>query len=264
MSPLPAERDLPTERHLQLRNQLIRGITARPAGRSRWTVPVAAAVTAAAVLGAAVTVDALRSADPTSATGASQPTTTPGPPSSTAPPGPSPIPGVPPATVAAVVEHCGPKVEKVDVPLAPGTKLALLNLVDDEFGRLAVVASGQRLLLCRLDTVLPDARAAQPLPEVTNKISGGFDIDHWVGLVGVAGGGYFPVVGRVGPEVTRVTATIAGLTAEATIHNGTFLCRVSFPPSMNMYERDDISLEVHAYDAAGNELPDDGEVHPWP
>ena len=69
--------------------------------------------------------------------------------------------------------------------------------------------------------------------------------------------------GRVGPEVARVTLNADGRTVEANVRNGAFIGRLVYPTTWTVPERP-TSLEAHAFDAAGRELPATGAAQAWP
>jgi hypothetical protein len=237
-----------------------RGIT-EPARRTRWTVPVTAAALTVGLLGATVAVDALRPDDPNPA---NHPTSTPAVPATTS--APPTVPGLPPAEAAAVIEAC------TSDSLSPvGPDVAVINMIDDEFGRLVLITSSSFVRACTVGSPPVPFSGVVPVTGYVDHISGAYDIDFAGGRFGdprtedmPASGrlGYFVAMGRLAPDVARVTVSVNSRAVDATIRNGTFIGRFLLDPGQVVDETYD--LTVHAYDAAGAELPDGGPDRAWP
>lgn len=239
---LPAPRDLPPSRHAEMRAELVRTVS-RPARRSRL-FPAVAAAAAIAVVAAAVLF--LPSGQHESV-----------PPASVRTGPPDLPPGVTLEERAAIEQKCAPDGEAV-----------LYNLISDEFGRYALLYGDDRVLPCAVDLEparQPITRERPPVPEWHRErlawLPGA--VVHDIDLAGRAHGGlpaYDLVLGRVRPDVARVTLTRGGWTVDAVIVNDTFIGRLTYPgephrhnPSPNTlppYE----PLHLHGYDADGNLL----------
>lgn len=227
----PLDRDLPPGRHAEIRAAVVRA-AGRPA-RTRLLAPVLAAVAVLVAIGVAVW---FVPADDT------------GRPAATATPNHDEI-------VRDCVRNSGMAGE-----------FRLRQLITDEAGRFAVLYSGGYLIQCDVDSeVRPyDAGMAilQPFtPPISLDSSGavpggdvpGGEFEHQ----GIRGWEY--AVGRVAPEVARVTVTLGRDTVDASIAGGTFVVRVLRPVDWVVTESGPPPV-ARAYDANGKLLAEVGGV----
>jgi hypothetical protein len=290
MSPLPAERDLPAGRHAGMRDRLLAktstiGSADGTERRPRRLALVAAAATAAGMLGVAVIVSVtMNNVGPSDTV---DPAAPPRQATSTTTFVRPVVEGLTPAQSDEITRGCaqsfggsGYGQDGMPEPSGPtgtgmpeaGPNIALYNLIEDEAGKLALIYGEGVSLLCTIDGPAMKYNAggggARP-----HELTGAFDVDDESGS---SGGdlsddkypgyrglpGYRVAAGRVSADVTRVTVTADGRTVEAVLRNGTFIGRLIYPSSWEASATDRIT--VHAYDADGRELPADGPTSRWP
>jgi hypothetical protein len=280
MNTLPTERDLPAHRHAAIRAEIDRvtahastgtGTGTAPAWRRRrLLVPVAAAAAAGTVLAASV---AVLSDRPDEVTPASAP-------------GPASTPGADPdrgnrlgltdQQAREITQGClwitglgrPDGTEPVSTTGPPVQDVRLANLLDDGAGRLAVLYGSHVVLDCTVggptlpyDSGFAGLREPRPAGPLTVDLTGGAAGGDLPGNKASHRGlpGTEHVIGRVGDGVARVTVTVGGRTAVATVANGTFVARFVHastwaPPAAPE------PTSVRAYDAAGTLL---AEVDPY-
>lgn len=300
MNTLPPMRELPPRRHAEIRAQLQRTVLSDTAGRrptglpkvlraasgqagraghgigatlaGRWLIPVAAATTAVAALGA-VTVLAGRDGG------------SPGTRVAPASAGAGVLPGLASAvsSTPSVPGLAGNEVREIergclasaglgrtgDGQPAPttgpsGAGVRMVNLVNDDAGRLALLYGPDAVLTCLI------AGPGMPFNASFGPLSGGAGQRPETIVVdseGASSGGDAPgskeayrgqrgfelAAGRITRDVARVTMTIDGQTVDAALANGTFLARLVHPSTWTIPDGPRPVL-IRAYDAAGNEL----------
>lgn len=283
MIDLPRTRDLPAQRHAEMRAGLERAVI-RSAGRHRpvWVLPLAAAATAVVTLGALSWLGGWFGPGP-GLLGTS-------PPSSTATQSPavvSPltdnpvIPGLDPDRIRQIETGCRQSAGIFDgdsVTAAPGQsadvpthspaarQVRLYNVVQDEAGLFALLYGADR---SGVSVALSCTVGGRAIPY--NSGFAGIDPTQPVGLVSVeAGGGSTggdalgnrniyagqpgteSIGGRADPTVARVTWSIRGQTVEAVVANGTFAARIVHPSTWELPTTG--TWVVRAYDQAGGLL----------
>lgn len=255
---LPPNRDLPPGRHAELRTAVLTAVTEKPA--RRWVAPL---VTAAAAL-VAIGVIAWFTPWSSGVTAASPPseTASTGPANETASATEAPpnIEGVSSEEVGAIEEGCARAFQ-------PGVTLTLRQILTDDAGRLALLhgtdGTHEYLVDCMLDGPAmpynPSGGGVGPFtPPVTSDSLGanaGGDVSgnkpEYAGEHGSQ-----VVMGRVAPEVARVTVTIDGDTVDAVLGGDTYLARIVRPSDWVIPENRP-AVVVRAYDKNGTLL---GEI----
>lgn len=246
-SMLPAPRDLPPNRHIEIRAEVQRAIGRR---RARFA-PIITAVAALAVIGlVAFFVPWQPTASPPAV---DVPTTL----TTTLPVNKEPvIPGLTREQQDAIAEGCR---ESAGVPGKP----KLYNYVTDNDTKHALVYTHDSALSCTIDG---------PQFPYNSGLAGGIDMDWLAGaymidsMSGSAGGdasyknpkykgkrGFRNAMGRISPEVARVTFTVDGQTVDAVLANGTFVARVLHPSTWVIPDEYEQPV-VKAFDAKGNQL----------
>jgi len=253
---LPPSRDLPPARHAEIRAAVLAAATPRPS--RRWFAPLVTAAAALAVIGLVAWFAPWNGSAP-----AGQPPR-PHPPATSTSTAPS-VDGVAPGDVAAIEKGCG----QVTYPQVSFT---LLTVLTDEAGRLALLRgeskNGVRYLIdCMLDFT----------PTMPYNGSGGGILDGFVPPVsrdldeanagGDVPGGSKPeyagqhgtevIVGRLSPEVAKVTVTRDAQTVDAKLADGVYLARIVHPTDWVIPENLRPPV-VSAYDKNGTLLAEIG------
>ncbi|ONI83551.1 hypothetical protein ALI22I_34260 [Saccharothrix sp. ALI-22-I] len=250
---LPPARDLPPHRHHEIRARLEREVAG-----GRRSIRFAPLITAGVAVAAAIALVTVVVAPwqqpggvgPAASGSAVHPTTVRLPPPS---PAEKPvIPNLSPERIAQIEEGC-PKSAGV-----PG-KAVLHQYLTDAAGTFGLLYTGDTALGCTIDI---------PTMPYNAGFSSGFDVEWLPGEASVdhvgakPGGdvdkaeyaglaGYDMAYGRVSAKVAKVTYTLHGQTAEATVANGTFVARIIHPSNWEIPDNFEAG-EIQAYDAQGN------------
>ncbi|WP_436497808.1 hypothetical protein [Actinokineospora sp. HUAS TT18] len=249
----PVERDLPLDRHLAIRSELLRATRTAP---RRRVVPMVSAAAAFAVIAAAAVFVSTQRGEPSMTPGA-EPTAEPPQLGTTGRPGvyaPT-LPNLPKAERAEIEQGCAQP--------ATGQKPAkLYNLITDGAGKVGLLYTEDAALECSI------GGPGMPF----NPGSAGVRYRNWLpGVIGVdvmsaSAGGDVPggkreyrgkhgtqtVAGRISEVVARVTYTEGDTTVDAVIANGTFIARIVRPTTWAIPE-DTPPGVVRAY-GANNDL----------
>jgi hypothetical protein len=157
---------------------------------------------------------------------------------------------------------------------APGTgrNLRVHQVLHDGAGKVALLYGEAIMLTCTIDgpAMKYNAGGGGASPST---LTGAIDVD----FNSASSGGDLPgnkpiyrglpgeylVAGRIAPGVVRVTVTADGQTIDAVLANGTFIGRI-LKPSTWVVPDPPQPAQVRAFDANGNELPDEGAERAWP
>ncbi|GLZ30061.1 hypothetical protein Lesp02_22510 [Lentzea sp. NBRC 105346] len=216
-SMIPAPRELPPGRHAEIRAALRRDMNRR---RLRFA-PIITAVAALSVIGLVAFFVPWR---PEAA------------PAVLPPPAPIPatpvIPELSPAEQAAIAEGCRESAGAVGKPV-------LYNYVSTEDTKHALVYTEDTALPCEIDgpNIKYNSGLHGRLP--LSWLPGAFAIDHLGASAGGDASYRHPVyrgklgselaMGRITPDVARLTLTSGSTTVEAVLANGTFVARILHP-----------------------------------
>jgi hypothetical protein len=227
-TPLPTLRDLPADRHAEIRAELLRTMD-RPPRRS-WLVPVLAGAAAAVVLAVIVLLpgDRSRSAPPAWYRDDSL----------ELPPGVT-------ADERTEIEHACAGNEDEDYRLH--------NAISDEVGTFAFLIDGTSKAPCAVDyQERPYSKLVMAQqPEALRWLPGPMVLDQHSAAHAFAGRpGYDLAVGRVRGDVASVRMSIGVRTVDAVLANDTFIVRMIH--SATNQPRAGSRVYLHAYDAEGN------------
>jgi hypothetical protein len=229
---LPPPHDLPPGRHAEIRGELLAAI--QPRQSRRWITPLVAAVAAFAVVGLVAWFVPWGPGG--GATAAVQPMTQP----------PPTVDGVAPSEVATIEEGCARNTG------LPG-KFTLRQVLTNEAGRFALLYGDKFVLLC-----LPDDPASEHTTGYREygpfTAPGTQDYDLGRNSTEV-------VMGRVAPEVARVTVTFTGDPdkVDGVVANGTFIAAGAHPWTATVPKKNWREPRILAYDKNGTLL---GEISP--
>lgn len=257
-SMLPPTRDLPPGRHTRIRAELERAVSGRRRS-SRLTVPILAAVAAAAAVAVVATGVVLSRPGPVEHTPAVHITTSP-----TSTPAVRDTFGLTPEQIATIEQGCAGDAKETD-------KATLHNYGQDESGRWALLYTDKAVMWCDIGRGGREYSATQPRQLVhLNWLAGNYIRDTGGAYPGgdthpfrpkLAGvPGVRILAGRADSSVARMTYRQSdGVIAEAKIANGTFVIRVLYPSTWSGGGMEGVTTELHAYDAAGNLLDVDSD-----
>ncbi|WP_199441353.1 hypothetical protein [Umezawaea beigongshangensis] len=177
------------------------------------------------------------------------------------PAGPAELPGLDAARITEIENGCLRSAGLSGTPV-------LHQYLEDAHGHFALVYTENAALSCTVD--------GEPAMPYNAGFSAGFAVPWLPGPFSIDASpgrildplGPAPVhttgaAGRVEPNVARVTYDVDGMTAEATVANGTYVVRVTYPPGV---VPDDFTTgEVRAYDEDGTLLgtSEDMGAHCW-
>jgi hypothetical protein len=229
---LPPSRDLPPGRHAEMRGELLAAVTSRRS--RRWLAPLVTAAAALAVVGLVAWFVPWGSGG--GATPATQPMTQP----------PPTVEGVAPSEVAAIEEDCARNTG------LPG-KFTLRQVLTNAAGRFALLYGDEFVLLC-----LPDDPASK---HTTGYREYGAFTAPGIQDYNLGRNATELVVGRVAPEVARVTVTFTGDpgTVDGVVADGTFIAASAHPSTSTVPKKNWREPRILAYDKNGTLL---GEIRP--
>lgn len=219
---LPPSRDLPWVRHAEIRAEVLAEVSAPPAHRR--LAPLAAAVAALAVIGLVGWLAPWRAEVGT--------------------------PGLSVADSADEITRACVEASGLD------GEFVLRQQLSDAAGVLAVLDDGKYQLICSLDDGGPGYSARhRELRPYTPPVS----MDSLMGFTSVDTGHprSASAVGRISPEVARVTFVIGAKSVDAVLGDGTYLARI-FEPGDYLSEDSPVTPVVRAYDKNGTLLAEVG------
>jgi hypothetical protein len=239
---LPPSRDLPPGRHNEIRHELLTAVA--PRQTRRWLAPLVTAAAALVVVGMVAWFAPWNQSGGTAGGQPAATTTQPAPPST----GANGHEGDAPAIVEGCVQSAGVKGE-----------FTLRQLITDGAGRYALLYSDKNVLGCTLDVpTMPYNAGFSSLTEFVAPVS----VDYTAAAAGgdVSGNksqyagqhGTIAVMGRIAPEVAKVTVTLGTETLEAAVSEGTYVVRGVYPTTWEI--PDNLRAVVRAYDKNGTLL----------
>ena len=239
---LPPSRDLPPGLHMEIRGEVLATITPRQS--RRWLAPLATAAAALVVVGLVAWFVPWGSGGTTAG---GQPVTQ----------SPSTVDGVAPDEVAAIEKGCARTASQ-------GGAFTLRQVVTTEAGRFALLYGGESVLGCQLDDPAMRYNAGSGIngpftaPGTADYIAGSSGGDTpYNKPVNAGQHGFDVAMGRVAPEVARVTFTLDSDKVEGVIANGTYIACIVHPSTWQIPENRS-APRVLAYDKNGTLL---GELH---